>query len=1251
MPWSSASTAKAAVVAFDLSVNHLQRIELAGGRTEQVGAAEDFLPIVLPNSYNNDEQPVNSAIDLRFRLKGIVGGSFSAMQDISAYQIVAMDLAQHTIWDSGKVDCETEQEGMSSFVSWGGPELAPGTIVSWQVKVWDMEGAGPSASGWSKFGVGPPSDGWNGEWISHSLDIKKYLHKDQRRFLESRYKSEKVCRIWTKRRPLPIARGKVEVSKSEAPRIVSALLVATGLGAFSMSLDGQELSSTSMHSPSLTDVTQRVFYRGFDVTSFFRGKPPGSHVMGVVLGSGWWDPRPIQGDLVNHHYMPQGPLTLIAELHLTYDDGTTQVKTPTGENAAWQLGKGYIRDSDIFSGETIDLDRYKKLKGWDSPKGWDDYGLDPKTGVTWTEPQLYVSDTTTAKFRRLLEKRAVKRDEFAKATFKLAPIGKLIPTETPPVMPIERIPVETTTDLGNGRWLLDFGRGIAGTVHFDSGLPPPIIPEDGYPRAHSLIQKEGKEEDFVTVVYGDSLTMEYGDINLVLVASYGLHDGGPRHESKESDTQERAGACYIKEHEGVMTQRDIFMAPKDKPELFADAKTTLFTSHGFRFAEVCCTEEPPEDVYSVLYRTAFQEWGHFDSSNVNINGAYELTKNALNSNMQGTQTDCPHRERLQYGGDLIANSPSSMHMFDLSAFYRKVVHDWTETQFSNGAYTETSTWHDLLADHGFGEGSGETVWASLPPVLTARHMQHYGDIDFVRDTFSHHVEWCTFLSSKFEKAIQGWFGYAGDNLEGYRGSENVNGLGDWLSLQTIDTYLTHHAFYMATARSIAYMAHMLEKDGSADEETSFIGKEARSLARKIKDHITNKYLNDNTYQVQKGWDVSPGPDLPIFTRMVPGKSRCDILRNWLQVAGSGHDVQWTGDEEKLFMNHLPSKTSKALLKKKIIGEDEDGMYMNRRSRHSTAEGILGIRYSLKTLSDFGFHNIALSRVSNGNFPGFAYMMSFNATTMWETWWRSEDLYSRNHPMLGAVAEWASSSVAGVSLAPTTTGGKDLLFWPRIPTNADVVVYASATQGTKRGDAAIAWRFEGAKLKNARTVKVRIRILAPPGSNALFRLPIYGCDYNATATVSYARTLPDLNTAKSNAASTCSSRRKSKNGFSYNWEYNSETEKWNKSLNKKAIGTPCESFLFDKSLADTNWSDSKLLTLKPEAPFKQSFEGVESEKLVELTPGLYDIVIEKWKLQREIRDQPGYGEYVGSLGSYCSDQSTSTWNIEDATHLI
>lgn len=57
-------------------------------------------------------------------------------------------------------------------------------------------------------------------------------------------------------------------------------------------------------------------------------------------------------------------------------------------------------------------------------------------------------------------------------------------------------------------------------------------------------------------------------------------------------------------------------------------------------------------------------------------------------------------------------------------------------------------------------------------------------------------------------------------------------------------------------------------------------------------------------------------------------------------------------------------------------------------------GIFALRYTMTTLSDLGFHDIALSKAAAVEIPSFDYMLSHNATTLWETWWRSEDVYSR-----------------------------------------------------------------------------------------------------------------------------------------------------------------------------------------------------------------------------------------------------------------
>ena len=270
----------------------------------------------------------------------------------------------------------------------------------------------------------------------------------------------------------------------------------------------------------------------------------------------------------------------------------------------------------------------------------------------------------------------------------------------------------------------------------------------------------------------------------------GLHDGGPRHVSYAAGQQDHT-PCFPEDMDGILSQRDVFVAPRDNvDEAFSRVRQSHFTTHGFRFAEVCCTAQPPAHVRALAYRTAFPEWGTFDSSNVLLNGAYEMSKNALRSNMLSVQSDCPHREKLPYGGDLVANSPTAMHMFDMSAFYKKTVRDWWDAQWENGAYTETAIWQNLNDAQGLGHGAGETVWATAPSVITVRHMQHYGDIDFLRESLPHHARWLAFLNKYFEGEMKRR-GYD-RHLKHYHG--DGTGLGDWLALRPRDTFLTNAAF-------------------------------------------------------------------------------------------------------------------------------------------------------------------------------------------------------------------------------------------------------------------------------------------------------------------------------------------------------------------------------------------------------------------------------------------------------------------------
>lgn len=252
-------------------------------------------------------------------------------------------------------------------------------------------------------------------------------------------------------------------------------------------------------------------------------------------------------------------------------------------------------------------------------------------------------------------------------------------------------------------------------------------------------------------------------------------------------------------------------------------------------------------------------------------------------------------------------------------------------------------------------------------------------------------------------------------------------------------------------------------------------------------------------------------------------------------------------------------------------------------------------------------------------------------------------------MLGALAEWMSSSVAGLSLYPTTTGGRKVLIWPRFPKSATILDYANAIQGTQIGDFSLAWRFENLpsdkSLYNSATIKIRIRFLVPPTGEAVLRLPV-PASKKTRVWLSRSDKFPDLVQARNDAELKCRKRRKRRLGFNYNWEYDREKKEWFKFKNNKTIGTPCESFLFTILPLDVQWNRHADIT-----------KNVFHMKDESLKTGVYEIIIHNWQLETEVEgggrlgDIPEYYHKDYDPGPYCKDRNSFDWHVNDATHII
>ncbi|HEX7569560.1 MAG TPA: family 78 glycoside hydrolase catalytic domain, partial [Verrucomicrobiae bacterium] len=120
--------------------------------------------------------------------------------------------------------------------------------------------------------------------------------------------------------------------------------------------------------------------------------------------------------------------------------------------------------------------------------------------------------------------------------------------------------------------------------------------------------------------------------------------------------------------------------------------TPRFTFHGFRYVEV--TGFPGTLTLDALeglrLNSDVQPAGSFECSNEMFNRIQQMVLWTEQANLFSVQSDCPHREKFGYGGDIVVSSEMAMLNFDMSRFYAKAAQDLTDAVRPNGGFTETS---------------------------------------------------------------------------------------------------------------------------------------------------------------------------------------------------------------------------------------------------------------------------------------------------------------------------------------------------------------------------------------------------------------------------------------------------------------------------------------------------------------------------------------------------------------------------------
>ncbi|MCF0246604.1 MAG: family 78 glycoside hydrolase catalytic domain [Ileibacterium sp.] len=162
--------------------------------------------------------------------------------------------------------------------------------------------------------------------------------------------------------------------------------------------------------------------------------------------------------------------------------------------------------------------------------------------------------------------------------------------------------------------------------------------------------------------------------------------------------------------------------------------TNRFTYHSFRYCLIKGIQT--SQIYSIsawYVHTDVKQTGFVQTDNPAFNELYAAALRTKLNNFHSSFEDCA-RERLGYGGDMVALADSNLYTFDLKNTYRKILKDFINDQTQAGGFPETAPFMGI-GSKGTAYGEGPLLWQYAVPYLAMKLIQFYDDTDFVQEVY------------------------------------------------------------------------------------------------------------------------------------------------------------------------------------------------------------------------------------------------------------------------------------------------------------------------------------------------------------------------------------------------------------------------------------------------------------------------------------------------------------------------------------
>lgn len=358
----------------------------------------------------------------------------------------------------------------------------------------------------------------------------------------------------------------------------------------------------------------------------------------------------------------------------------------------------------------------------------------------------------------------------------------------------------------------------------------------------------------------------------------------------------------------------------DSAEVFSNK----FNYHAYRYLKLTNLKEAPalSAITASLVHTDYRGESFFACSDKDLNAIHDMIQYTLRClTLGGYMVDCPQIERLGYGGDGNASTPTVQTMFNLSPLYMNWMQAWADCMREDGSMPHT-------APNPYAAGGGP-FWCGFIITASWQTYLNYGDRRLLDRYYPYMQQWLEYVAHyTVDGLLKKWPDTSYRNWY----------LGDWATPVGIDQTnplsvdLVDNCYIAVCYQTMSKIASLLDK---ADDSRGYKAK-YDALTKRIQETFYD--AKGNTYASGTQIDLV----YPMLAGVTPDNLKETVLKTLYEVTANR------------FQGHL-------------------------------ATGLVGIPVLTEWAVKNGQAEWMYQMLKKRDYPGYLYMLDNGATTTWEHW--------------------------------------------------------------------------------------------------------------------------------------------------------------------------------------------------------------------------------------------------------------------------